>query len=169
MKWIEVRVVKAENDESHQRHGHDQQERQRQLSNDMDTANVEAGHDQEQQKSDTPMLDPRMHGEPILHVVGHGNAVGRTHEEGSGPVPPAALEAPEVAERGATPSIKAAFDWHHGGHFRGSQGNRNREYEWNYDQKSQAESWSGTGDHGFQRKRSACAVGKQQGDQRRQA
>src|ERR1700722_9049359 len=98
----------------------------------MDTADVEAGHDQQQQKSDAPMLHPRMHGEPILHVVGHCNTICRTHEEGSGPVPPAALEAPEVAEGSATPSIKAAFNRHHGGHFRSGQGNRNREYKWNY-------------------------------------
>src|SRR5437762_560925 len=47
-------------------------------------------------------------GRELTNVGGQHNTVSATHQESSRPVPPAALEAPEVAERGATPAIKAA-------------------------------------------------------------
>ena len=50
--------------------------------------------------------DPR---KIFAEVVHHQHAVETVQQKRAGPIPPAALEAPEIAERSAAPAVEAAF------------------------------------------------------------
>src|SRR6266404_9607381 len=54
-------------------------------------------------------------------VIGEEDGVGAAEEEGSGPIPPAGEESPEIAEGGAHPAVKAALHGHGGGQLGGDE------------------------------------------------
>src|SRR5579863_9418701 len=89
--------------------------------------------------------------EPFVEVVGHGDAVGGADQKRAGPIPPAALEAPEIAESGARPAIEASLNGQYGSHFGGGERNGNAQEKRNHHQENEAESGAGRGDHGFER------------------
>src|SRR5690348_3871922 len=102
MKRIEAGVGESLGGEDGHRHQGEQKQDEGKVADQADAADVQIPDQSEEGGSDEPVLASG-EGMKFSDVVGHEHAVGGAHEEGAGPVPPAAVESPEVAESGAGP------------------------------------------------------------------
>jgi len=149
------------------RHQGEEEKDEGEIADQPDAADVQVAHQREEGGGDQPVLDAGERAQ-FADVVGHEHAVGGAHEESAGPVPPAAVESPEVAEGGARPAIKAALHRHGGGHFRGGEGDGHAEEKWNDEDEDESKAGAGGGDHGLESEGPAGAVSVKHGHEGRE-
>src|SRR6266404_8626930 len=92
-------------------------------------------------------------------VIGEEDGVGAAEQEGSGPVPPAGEESPEVAKGGADPSIEAALYGHGGGKIGGDERDWDAPEERNEQVIEQGHAGAGAADLLFEAEGAAGSVG----------
>src|SRR6266481_2417220 len=100
--------------ESHHDHHGDRQEDENfeqggNAADHLDAADVDVGDYGDQRGGHEVMVASGELREVEAEIVGEEDGVGAAEEEGSGPIPPAGEEAPEVSEGGAHPAIEAAL------------------------------------------------------------
>src|SRR5580704_9829404 len=169
MERVEMGVMEAEH---HKRNHWDErhhQQQQRELSNESNPENVNKCNQPQEQNRHNPVLQWGAQWDPGVEVVRHCYSVRSAHEEGAGPVQPAALKSPEIAESRAAPAVKPALDRHGGGHFGGCQRDGDSKQERDDEQESKRQSRSGGRNHGFESERPTGAVREQHGHERQQA
>ena len=92
-------------------------------------------------------------------VIGEEDGVGAAEQEGSGPVPPAGEESPEVAERSAHPAVEAALHGHGGGELSGDERDGDAPEERNEQVIEQSHAGTGVADLLFEAEGPAGGVG----------
>src|SRR5579864_4106746 len=103
MKGVEVYVGKTLRGKDGHRHQGEQEQSKGEIADQANAADIQVAHQSEEGGGDQPVLEA---GERVqfADVVGHEHAVSGAHEKGAGPVPPAAVESPEIAKGGAGPA-----------------------------------------------------------------
>src|SRR5690348_10202221 len=167
MEGIETGMGKTLRGKDGHRHQGEEEKDEGEIADKADAADVQVAHQREEGGGDQPVLDAGERAQ-FADVVGHEHAVGGAHEESAGPVPPAAVESPEVAEGGVGPAIKAALHRHSGGQFRGGQRDGNAEQKRNYQNEDEAEAGAGGGNHGLEAEGAAGAVSVKHGHEGRE-
>src|SRR5262249_51392304 len=158
LEWIHVRMKKSQDGKDCRGNRCQQQKDHSQVSDQPDSQHIQPRHQNQKQKSNQPMLcccqrtDSR-------NVVRHGYTVGSTHQERSRPVPPSALEAPEIAKGGACPAIKPSFHRHSRSHLGRGERNWNTKEERNSQKKNKRHSRTRSGDNGLEPKGSPGTIG----------
>src|SRR5690348_2600705 len=167
MEGIETGVGKTLRGKDGHRHQGEEEKDQGEIADQADAADVQVANQGEKGGGNQPMLEAG-EWEQFAEVVGHEHAVSGAHEESAGPVPPAAVESPEVTEGSASPAIKAALHRHGGGHFRGGQRDGNAEQKRNYQDEDEGEAGAGGGNHGLEAEGAAGAVSVKHGHEGRE-
>src|SRR5262245_100134 len=107
---------------------------------DLNAANVQIGKNTKNETRASPF---RVTGEPrkiVDEIVHYEDAVKAVQQEGADPIPPAALESPEVAEGRPGPAIEATLHGKNAIKLGRSKGDRNTPKEWDEDEEQESHS-----------------------------
>ena len=85
------------------------QHRDREPARNLDTSDIEIGKEAEHKASAGPLCVSRESGKIVHEIIHDQHAVEAIQQKCASPVPPTALESPEVAERGTSPAIEATL------------------------------------------------------------
>ena len=104
----------------------------------------------------------------MLEVIHHQHAVEAVQQKCAGPIPPAALKSPEIAEGRAAPAIEAALHGEHAVQFRGGEGNRDAPEKRDEGEEHERHARAGIVEDAFVAERAAGGVAVEDSEQRKE-
>ncbi len=163
---IVVHVEKRNRAEPRDRNHHGDEQRDREPARDLNSARVQiCEHDQHQARA-RPFCVTRERWKINPEVVHHQHAVETVEQKRAGPIPPAALKAPEIAEGSAAPAIEAALHGEKAVEFGGGEGNRNAPEKRNEGEEDQRHAGAGIVKDAFVTEGAAGGVAVENAEQR---
>ena len=111
-------VAESKKDERcHRQHLKEQQD-ECQPAYQANSENVQARDQHQKYNGDRPVHESAVHRSDLRDVIRQHHSIRGPHEKCPSPVPPAALETPEIAKCCTSPTIKTSFHRHRCCHFR---------------------------------------------------
>src|SRR5207248_1046557 len=107
---------------------------------DLDPAGIQVSQETQRQGSARPFPIASEAGNVVVQIIHQQNTINRVQEKRPGPVPPPALETPEISESRSHPAVEATLHGKDAVHFCGRKGNRNAPKEGNKREEDQRHS-----------------------------
>ena len=138
-------------------------------SRDLNSARVQVREKSQDQASARPFHVAGDPGKIFAEVIHHQHAVEAVEQKCSGPIPPAALKAPEIAKRGAAPAIKAALHGKNAVELGGSEGNGDAPEEGNEGEKDERHARAGIVEDSFIAEGASGGVAVKKSEERKES